>query len=61
MSEVSNPTISNKTFQSQSDNFWSNLDGKKSYLKEINSMGSQTPYATLITLNSKIKSSKSYL
>ena len=35
MSNVSNPTISNITFQNQADNFWANLDGKKSYLKEI--------------------------
>jgi len=35
MSEVSNPRVSNKTFQNQADNFWASLDGKKSYLKEI--------------------------
>lgn len=35
MANVSNPKVDNKTFQSQADNFWANLDGKKSYLKEI--------------------------
>ena len=35
MSTVSNPRVDNKTFQSQADSFWANLDGKKSYLKEI--------------------------
>jgi len=35
MSAVSNPIVSNKTFQNQADNFWASLDGKKSYIKEI--------------------------
>ncbi len=35
MSAVSNPRVSNKTFQNQADSFWATLDGKKSYLKEI--------------------------
>ncbi len=35
MANVSNPKVNNKTFQNQADNFWANLDGKKSYLKEI--------------------------
>lgn len=35
MANVSNPKVDNKTFQNQADNFWANLDGKKSYLKEI--------------------------
>jgi len=35
MASVSNPRVDNKTFQNQADNFWANLDGKKSYMKEI--------------------------
>ncbi len=35
MSTVSNPTVDNKTFQNQADNFWASLDGKKSYMKEV--------------------------
>ena len=35
MSAISNPKVDNKTFQKQADTFWANLDGKKSYLKEI--------------------------
>ena len=27
--------IPKETFQSQADNFWKSLDGKKSYLKEV--------------------------
>ncbi len=35
MSTVSNPTVSNKTFQTLADTFWASLDGKKSYMKEM--------------------------
>ncbi len=35
MVNVSNPRVDNETFQNQANNFWSNLDGKKSYLKEV--------------------------
>jgi len=35
MANVSNPKVDNRTFQNQADNFWANLDGKRSYLKKI--------------------------
>jgi len=35
MSAVSNPTVSHKTFQNQADSFWTTLDGKKSYMREM--------------------------
>ena len=35
MSAVSNPRVSNKTFQKQADSFWASLEAKDSYLKKI--------------------------
>jgi putative NADPH-quinone reductase/putative sterol carrier protein len=35
MISLSNTGTSKKTFQSQANNFWKTLDGKKSYLKEV--------------------------
>ena len=35
MSALTDTGISKETFQSQADNFWKSLDGKKSYLKEV--------------------------
>ena len=35
MSALTDTEITNTTFQSQADNFWKTLDGKKSYLKEV--------------------------
>ncbi len=35
MTELASTNISKTTFQSQGDNFWKSMDGKKSYLKEV--------------------------
>jgi multimeric flavodoxin WrbA/putative sterol carrier protein len=35
MTALTDTGISKETFQSQADNFWKSLDGKKSYLKEV--------------------------
>jgi multimeric flavodoxin WrbA/putative sterol carrier protein len=35
MANVSNPRVDKRTFQNQANNFWTYLDGKKSYLKEM--------------------------